>query len=335
MLFFPEMVLDARTTFEHFVAHPLIEPLLDQMHLVLVNYPHQGQLEDGETYDEAFRAYPSFDKLSSTMQIAVTEIKAENPESQACVCFGVGLGAALAMHMATTAPDLFNGIILVSPPKLKENLNERLDLSITEMTQTTAQKNSSLPASFVRRFMRRWFNDGKMCRLSPKTMDEFRAACNMRMPAHTLKLIKSYYARSPYRVDIRCPTLVLHGTDTSTDHCLPSIESMIEDVTVVPIKGRGMAHIESTRDCVVHLVTFFKTLGLSVRVDRTLLLSAERDIKTLWKTTTTATRAAFRLRLALGEARIETKAQEPVVQWSGHYAMRPAGMEAEKHIEPA
>ncbi len=337
LVLLPDVILDGRTSFARYLSHPLVAPIMRQFNVVIANYPHQAQIVDCESYDESFKFYPSFNSLSGMMQEVVTRIQVEHDQATATIGMGVGMGASLLMHMATTSPGLFSGIIPVSPPPIREMLNERFEFMVTQLTATTEQPKSAFTRAYIARWARRWFNEGEARRVSDVTVDEFKAAFSCRMPAHTSRAINSYFLRPEYRVDIRCPTLVLNGADLNADHTLRNIHGLIRDVTVVPIRGRGLAHIESPRETVVHLLPFLAAAGVTITVPRNLLVSAERDVRKLLRVVGIGVRATIRMKAQVEEAKHDAikGVSDAPIEWAGHWAARPVGVDSTTHTTQA
>ncbi|KAG9390873.1 Alpha/beta hydrolase family [Carpediemonas membranifera] len=294
----PDIILDGRTSFQRFLSHPLLKPLFGLGNVVILNYPHAASPNDGETYDEPYREYPSFNHLSSLLQLVIGHITPPGHR----ILIGAGMGALLANHIATTAPDLVDGLIMVSPPPLREPMSEVIVSAVAENTMATESRTAVFPDYLRRRWMDRWFDQGCKRGLALTSLAEFESWFATRLPAHTFKFIRCYMNRPMFTPHVSCPTLVLEGTDTPVNLKMTDFTG-IPDIVVVPINGRGLCHLERPRQCSLPLCLFVRTLMPSLTVPRNMLVAANHNVKTLLPVTFRAVLASVRLRTMAERAR--------------------------------
>ncbi len=328
VIMLPDAVTDARACFTGYLAHPLVAPLMEQCNLVLVNFPNQAAPSDYESYEDDHKGAMSYLELARTMAAGVSIIKHTFRQSPTVVGFGVGLGAALLSSITTHRPDLFSALVLVSPPALHEPIADRSMLVVAGLTRTQEQSTSTCPASLVARWRRRWFNPPGLCRLQQSTVDTVVSSFDIRRPVFTCRLLETYFGRPSDTVHVTVPTLVFMGTDLPSDYAARGLDAAFSDLMLIPLRGRGLAHLESPRDTVLHLLMLFRTLGTSVDLPRSILQSAELDIKTLLPTTARAVRAVVRLKMHGRHAAKKAEYQ----QFGGHFAMQQTQVDSDRSL---
>ncbi|KAG9390122.1 Alpha/beta hydrolase family [Carpediemonas membranifera] len=283
----PEMLLDARSSWTKFLAHPLIDPIFSELNVTLLNWPHMASPADGEVYDQPHLPYPSFGTLSNIVEEFV-----RHRHLRGCFVGGVGAGALQAIHLTTFDHGLFKAALLISPPPMLEPMAFKLSLASMQL-RSTSSPDSVIPDYYSTRWLQRWFEDSKGHPLPRSRLEGYRAMFRLRLPAYTIREAREISNRIPFEINVKCPVLAVLGREMPPSLVLPRLEKpFFARIDRCTIRGRGLCHIESPRELVGPISEFLNENWEDFHMRPDLLAHSKRSGVQLFKSAVHAVSAS-------------------------------------------
>jgi hypothetical protein len=241
MVLLPEVVLDARTTWVDFITDNDIEPVMQQIDILLINYPGMALKSDGEKFTGPADKLPDFEALGRIVT-AVINIK----DIRGCMAAGTGLGASLIMRLASTDTTLFECVTLFNPPA-----------AATPEWRKALESGYDSTKGFSNEFTDKWTTRWLQPSGERKYLSDVGAkigsffTSDVRDPLRTYTSLLEFSKRPAITgiARIGTPTLMVHGLAQEPEICLGICDaSTLPNANLVAIHSNPLTHSDATRE---------------------------------------------------------------------------------------